>query len=350
MKDWENTLVLPSASIVEVIEILENLPCIKIVLVVEQNGCLMGTVTDGDIRRAILHDISLSSPIGDIMNTSPITGNIKDTEKKRQKIMKHHHIFFLPILDDCKKVVDISGVNACPVLEELDNLAILMVGGRGVRLQPLTDTCPKPLLKIGDKPIIERIIDYLKQFGFRRFILSVCYQSHMIEAYFGNGSRFGVEISYVTEKRQMGTAGALKLLPEIPNLPFLVMNGDILTKMSIRHLLDFHENSGCKATMCVCEQILKVPFGVVELNGQRIVAIEEKPQKKILVNAGIYVLEPQILNFVPSNVFYDMTTLFEEIISNGVSAAAFPIHEYWLDIGIPDNLQQAKTHFKNGCN
>jgi len=221
-----------------------------------------------------------------------------------------------------------------------------MAGGLGNRLRPLTEQCPKPLLKVGGKPLLENIVQGFAGYGFRKFYISVNYMAEMIETYFGDGSRFGVSISYIHEDNQLGTAGALGLLPEVPRDSFFVINGDLLTQINFSHLLDFHSQHHSLATMCIKEYHYQVPFGVVQVNGEKLSALDEKPVQTFFVNAGIYVLEPSILDFIPRNHYFDMTMLFDRIMKKGLKPRVFPIREYWLDIGQLEDYKKANGDFK----
>jgi NDP-sugar pyrophosphorylase family protein len=228
---------------------------------------------------------------------------------------------------------------------ERENWVVLMAGGLGTRLAPLTDNCPKPLLKVGNKPILETIIENFISHGFKRFYLSVNYKAEMIEEYFGDGSRWGAEIRYLREDKKMGTAGALGLIPEPLTQPFLVMNGDLLTKVNFSQLLNFHQEQNAHATMCVREYDFQVPYGVVSVDKHRIKSIEEKPVHRFFVNAGIYVLDPEAVSLIPADMPYDMTSLFEQMTANEREVIAFPVREYWLDIGHRDDFERAAGDF-----
>jgi len=220
-----------------------------------------------------------------------------------------------------------------------------MAGGLGSRLSPLTDYTPKPLLNMGGKPIIESIIEKLISYGFRRFYLSVNYKADMIKDYFGSGSGLGVQISYIKETQRMGTAGSLSLLPDIPNKPFITMNADLITDINFQDLINYHLEHKASATMCVKEYDFAVPYGVVKVNDHKIEGLDEKPNQKVFVNAGIYLFEPDILELIPRNVSIDMPSLFNKIIAGNKITAAFPIHEYWLDIGQMGDYQKANSDY-----
>lgn len=340
MKDFKNVLLIPETSIREAIRLID-LSDVQIVLVVDKDRRLLGTVTDGDVRRGILKGISLDDPVKKIMNSSPITRHANESRKFIISKMRAKKVRQLPVIDEDGRLVGLETYDELLAPKEKTNLVILMAGGLGERLRPLTEKCPKPMLKIGDKPILENILTNFIEYGFRRFFISVNYMADTIKSHFGNGFDWGVEIEYLHENHRLGTAGALSLIPENPSEPILVMNGDLMTKINFSQLLDFHSEQKAKATMCVREYDFQVPYGVVKLDHHTITAIEEKPVQRLFVNAGIYVLEPEVLNMIPKNIYFDMPTLFEEMISQRYETAAFPIREYWLDIGHLEDFERA---------
>jgi NDP-sugar pyrophosphorylase family protein len=232
------------------------------------------------------------------------------------------------------------------MMDRLENWAVLMLGGLGERLGSLTRDCPKPLLKVGNKPILETILEQLIDFGFYRFYFIVNYKAKMIKDYFGDGSKWGITIHYLQEKKKMGTAGGLKLISEKLSHPVFVMNGDLLTTLNFRKLLKFHAEMKAQATMCVRQCEIEIPYGVVQVKNQLLVDIVEKPFHQIFVSTGIYVLEPNVLDCIPENSFYDMPNLFQTLIAKNNNVAAFPLQEeYWVDIGKLDDLNRANAEF-----
>ncbi|MBF0461613.1 MAG: NTP transferase domain-containing protein, partial [Magnetococcales bacterium] len=226
-----------------------------------------------------------------------------------------------------------------------DNWVVLMAGGLGSRLGPLTEACPKPLLRVGPKPILEVILESFLEYGFKRFYVSVNYKKQMIQSHFGDGSAWGAEIRYLEEKERMGTAGSLSLLPERPAQPFFVMNGDLLTRIHFQHILDFHTKHQAQATLCVRRVEQTIPFGVVEMEQHRLVRIEEKPTHHYFVNAGIYVLEPTLLTLIPDQQYLDMPDLFRRAMAQGHATAAFPFLDYWVDIGQMGDYDRARQEY-----
>jgi len=344
MRDWEKVLLAPSTSIIRGMEVIDN-SSLQVALIVNDDKRLLGTVTDGDIRRGILRGVLLDEPIHKIMHTNPTVAHLEDKPEDLYALMKLKQLRQIPILDDHGRVISVEFYDFIALSSQLDNWVVLMAGGLGTRLQPLTDDCPKPLLEVGGRPILQTILESCIKHGFNRFYLSVNYKAKMVEDYFGNGSRWGVDIRYIREDKRMGTAGALSLLPERPTKPFLVMNGDLLTKVNFKQLLDFHLEHCAQATMCVRDYDFQVPYGVVKIQQHRLVDIEEKPAQKFFVNAGIYVLEPEVLDMIPKDEFYDMPSLFMKLVALHHETIVFPIREYWLDIGNKVDFEQAIGDF-----
>ena len=221
-----------------------------------------------------------------------------------------------------------------------------MVGGLGTRLRPLTQDTPKPMLKVGNKPILQTIVERFAEYGFVNITMCVNFNASIIRDYFSDGKEFGVNIDYVLEEKRMGTAGALSLLKERPSEPFFVMNGDLLTNVNFEHIFNYHILNKATATMCVREYDYEVPYGVVKMNDNKIIEIAEKPVQKFFVSAGIYMLSPEILDLIPKNEFYDMPALFEKLIKLSKNVISFPIREYWLDIGRMEEYQRANEEYK----
>ena len=344
MKPVHNIKINYSATIREALKIIDN-GTLQIALVVDENNILLGTLTDGDIRRGLLNNLSLDDSIDSIIFKTPMVATLSmSNEEIFEKALKYR-LHKIPVVDDTGSVIGIK------VIEELikpkikPNKVVLMVGGLGSRLRPLTNEIPKPMLKVGGKPILQTIIEKFCDHGFVNIVMCVNYKSEIIQDYFGDGSRFGVHIEYVFEKKRMGTAGALSLLKSIPTEPFFVMNGDLLTSVNFEHLLTYHMESDASATMCVREYDFQVPYGVVNISNGTIVSIEEKPVQKFFVSAGIYMLSPRVIEYIPKNQFFDMPTLFEVLIKNSKKALSFPIREYWLDIGRIEEYERANNEY-----
>lgn len=343
---WEKAKVSPDDTMRATLKKLDE-SALQIALIVDSKNKLLGVVTDGDIRRAILRNDSLEKRVAEIMITQPVTIHCNMPRRGILAMMQEKNLQNVPVVDEDNRVVDIVSLQKLMYKKRQENKVVLMVGGLGTRLKPLTNECPKPLLKIGNKPILETILENFIEAGFYQFYFAVNYKSDMIKTYFGDGSQFGVQISYLHEKKRMGTAGALGLLPETMKLPVIVMNGDILTKVDFGKLLDYHEEKAAWATMAVREYNYQIPYGVINFKAGKIIDIKEKPEQSCFVNAGIYVLSPQAIDKVDGKNFFDMPDLFNAIIGEGNPTAAFPICEYWLDIGKFDDFEKAQNDFES---
>lgn len=344
MKSIEKIKLKPDSSIKEAMIAIDD-GAMKIAVVVDEDEKLVGVLTDGDIRRGLIDGMTLSSPIESIIKTNPTVCYVNDSKDDILSKSLGKKIYHLPVLDAEMRVVGIEDVDSLLESQNRSNKVVLMVGGLGSRLRPLTENTPKPMLKVGNKPILETIINNFKQYGFKDIILSVNYKADIVKEYFKDGKEFGVNIEYVHETKRMGTAGALSLMRGKFDEPFFVMNGDLLTNVNFEHFLDFHYGSGSVATMAVREYEYQIPFGVVNQNEGEIVSIVEKPKQSYYVNAGIYILNPEVLDMIEDDVFYDMPTLFEDLIKSNKNPVSFPVHEYWLDIGQMNELKQARDEF-----
>lgn len=321
----------------------------RILLVVDESDRLLGTITDGDIRRYLLKHGNLEETVAKIMNNNPVTAHISNDQD--QLLMKMHSmgILHLPILDDHSRIVGLETFDTLFAKNTKDNWVIFMAGGLGKRLHPLTIDCPKPLIKVGGKPILEILLENFIKSGFKNYYFSVNYKADMIRQYFGSGERWGVHIHYIEENDALGTAGSLSLLPAIPDKPFFVMNADILTNINLSYLLEFHHEQTTKAhaTLCVRQYQNQIPFGLVHIDETThcVVDIEEKPTRNFFVNAGIYVLDPAVLQHLSFNSYCDMPHFLTHLVKQGMNVATFPIREYWLDIGHHENLAKAGTDY-----
>ncbi len=342
MVNLKSIIIGKNASVKETMEVIDK-GAKRIALVVE-NGKLIATVSDGDIRRALLDGYGIDNPIKQIMNNSPIVAFENETKEQILQKATSHKIYQIPIVDDNGELIDLKFVDELLSTKSYPNRVVLMAGGLGTRLRPLTNKVPKPLLKVGGKPIIQTIIENFSKQGFRDFILSVNYKAQMFEEYFGDGSKFGVKIEYVHEDKRMGTAGALSLMRDMLDRDFFVMNGDLLTNLDFTKLLEIHRQKEAKSTMCVREYSYQIPFGVIESEREKIVSIKEKPIYHYHVNSGIYILNPLVLKEIPDDTFYDMPTLFEKL-SYREEAYSYKIEDYWLDIGRVEEYQKAQDDY-----
>ncbi|WP_046004779.1 nucleotidyltransferase family protein [Pseudoalteromonas rubra] len=340
---WKNLIISPQTSIRDAMEVIDR-EALRVALVIADGDKLAGIVTDGDIRRGILSGVDLSDQVEKVMNSSPIVASEHNTSSELKEIMRNSSSLSLPIVDERGSLVGLKTLHEALEVEKKDNPIFIMAGGFGTRLRPLTDNCPKPMLKVGDKPMLETLIRHFKSFGFYNFYISTHYLPEVITEYFKSGEEFGVNITYVNEEEPLGTAGALSLLPDnLPNKPLIMINGDILTNMNFTKVLDFHESQKSDATMCVRDYEIKVPFGVIEGDGHVITDIVEKPTYRYFVNAGIYVISPDIVRSVPKNQYLDMPSLFQKKTEDSYRVLKFPIHEYWLDIGRHDDFKRAQN-------
>ena len=340
-----DALSLPSqATIREVVEVIDR-GAAQIALVTESDR-LIGIVTDGDVRRGLLRGESLDAPVTNIMRRNfrslPANATPEDAFALMQRETLHH----APALDESGKVLHLFLLKDLIKPQKLPNSVVIMAGGEGKRLRPLTHDCPKPMLQVAGKPLLEIILNQCLDSGFEHFYFAVNYLKEQIKSHFQDGSAWGARIQYLEENKPLGTAGALSLLPQRPAHPFLVLNGDVLTRVDYARLLRFHADNHSSATLCVREHSTQIPFGVVRMDDVKFVALEEKPVLTHYVNAGIYLLNPEVLDLVPKDAFFDMPQLLETVAQQGKTVSAFPIHEYWLDIGHPKTLEQAHGEWR----
>jgi len=322
-----------------------NSGAVKIALVVNDDNQLLGTLSDGDIRRGILRKKTLDDSIEDIYSRDPIIAYEYHSNEELLHLCSMNRISQIPIIGDDKQIINLFFLEE-ELSKEYENTVVLMVGGLGKRLRPLTENTPKPMLKVGGKPILQAIVEGFSKHGFTNITMCLGYKSNVIQDFFQDGSRFGVNIDYIIEDQRMGTAGALTLLKKKPNKSFFVMNGDLLTSVNFEKMLDFHELNNSKATMCVREYDIQLPYGVVTIKDENICSIKEKPIHNFYVNAGIYLLEPECIDLIPENEFFDMTSLFEQLIAEKNKTVSFPLQEYWLDIGNHSDFSKAQNDIK----
>lgn len=312
---------------------------LQIALVVDQSK-LIATVTDGDIRRAILSGAKLTESIARFANSNFSVVDSADSKSSVLSRMRQQNIHQMPVLNSDGELVGIYVLDDLVGTVRQDVDVVIMAGGQGMRLRPLTESCPKPLLKVGDKPILQIIIESLVKQGFTSVHISVNYLKEMIMEYFGDGSRFGIEINYLIETEPLGTAGALSLI-ESPKESTLVMNGDVLTRIDLVGLLNSHEAGQSPCTVCVRNYTVDIPFGVIGVENGLVNSIQEKPSMDYFVNTGIYVLNSSALELIPADQRLDMTSLMDKIIESDQQVAVFPVHEYWLDVGMHKEFAQA---------
>lgn len=337
---WRKALLPANATIKQAIHNLDESK-VQIALVVSESGILLGTITDGDIRRGLLRGLNLSSPIEAIVHRDALVVPPQMSREMIAHLMRANKIRQLPVVDEERRVVGLQEWDELMVPSQHPNLMVIMAGGQGTRLRPHTENCPKPLLQVCGKPMLEHIIERAKGEGFQHFVLAIHYLGHMIEDYFGDGSRWQVKIDYLRENSPLGTAGAIGLLNPRPQAPFMVSNGDVLTDIHYGELLDFHCRHGAVATMAVRLHEWQHPFGVVRTKGVDIIGFEEKPISRSHINAGIYVLEPEALNVLSAGEYCDMPTLFSRLQERAARTIVYPMHEPWLDVGRIDDYVAA---------
>jgi dTDP-glucose pyrophosphorylase len=345
MSDWTRAVVAPEATLREAISRIDQAG-FQLAIVLHPDGRLAGVLSDGDVRRAILRGCDLATPTAQVMNPHPTTAPAQSASEEILALMRRKVLRQVPLLDAAGRVVGIATLDELAGAVERSNWVVLMAGGLGSRLRPLTESCPKPMLPVGGKPILESILESFADQGFRNFFLSVNYLADSIRDHFGDGSPWGVRITYLSERKRLGTAGALSLLPDRPSDPLIVMNGDLLTRVRFDGLLHFHHEHGAAATMAVREYDFQVPYGVVRLDGSHVTAIDEKPVQRFFVNAGIYALSPAALEHVPADDFFDMPSLFQRVLATGGKVAAYPVREYWMDVGRLDEFERAQQEWR----
>lgn len=338
--NWENTLASPEATLREIIATLEN-GAMQIALIVDTDRRLLGTVTDGDVRRALLRGQDLNGFVTEAMFVSPMVVGTEIGRDMVLNLMKVNKIHQLPVVDEQQHVVGIHVWDEIISPAEYDNTVVIMAGGFGKRMQHHTENRPKPMLEVSGKPILEHILERAMADGFRKFIISLFYLPDVITDYFGDGSKWNCQISYVRETSPLGTAGALSLLDPKPDMPFIVTNGDLLSDIRYSEMLEFHNTNEATATMAVRQHEWQNPFGVVCTEGINITGFEEKPIHHSHVNAGIYILNPESLGVLIRDEICDMPTLFERLNKNDCSTIAYPMHEIWMDVGRPEDLAEA---------
>ena len=340
---WRQAILPGNATIREAIRNLDQI-AIRIVLVVNETNVLEGTVSDGDIRRGILKGLDLNSPITNVIHRNALVVPPEMERELVMQLMVVNKIQQIPVVDEEQHVIGLylwDEINKPP---SRPNLMVIMAGGMGKRMRPHTENCPKPMLPMSGKPMLENIIDHARLEGFNHFVLAIHYLGHMIEDYFGNGEDLGVKIDYLREETPLGTAGALGLLSPLPDAPFVVTNGDVITDIRYGEILDFHIQHTATATMAVRKHEWQHPFGVVQIQGVEIINFEEKPISRSHINAGVYVLDPSALSVLNSNEHCDMPTLFERQKALRRSTVAYPMYEPWLDVGRPDDLAATKLN------
>ncbi|MFS8541204.1 MAG: nucleotidyltransferase family protein, partial [Tissierellales bacterium] len=316
-------------------EVLEKLDigAKGIVLVVDRDKKLIGTITDGDVRRALLKGYSIDDNIDSIIHKNPICVLQGTDRQKIKDIFIKKAVKQIPVVNENGMVVDLIGINDILIPEGKENPVVIMAGGLGTRLKDLTKEVPKPMLKVGQDPILYHIINNFKRYGYNRFLISVNYKAKIIENYFQDGYAYGVKISYIREKERLGTAGGIKLAEEYLSKPFFVINGDIFTNLNVDNMMKYHLDNQFDMTIAVRKYVYQIPYGVIETKDNVVKNIKEKPEKEYLINGGIYCLNPEIVKLIPDGRYYEITDLINTCIYKGLKVGYYEIKEYWMDIG-----------------
>lgn len=343
-KKWEDCILDEKSNIWDAVRLIQG-NALQTALIVNEKRKLLGIITDGDIRRGLLDRVDFNSNVSRIMNSNPIVVT-RDMEMSQiRRIMREKVLHLIPVVNKDRIVIDLVFFTDVINGTSIDTPVVLMAGGLGSRLKELTRDCPKPLLNVGNKPILETILENFIEQGFVNFYLSVNYKSELIENYFGDGSRYGVRINYLHEDKALGTAGALYMLPDDVGHPVIIMNGDILTKVNFKKLIKHHIETKSVATMAVRKYKEKIPYGVIIADNGKIREIQEKPEKEYKVNAGIYILSREAIDIIPQNEFYNMTQLFEDLIKSDNIVSEYIVNDYWIDIGKIEDFEKANIDF-----
>lgn len=340
----ERVLLNPENSLLDTLRAIDD-SALEIALVVDTGRHLVGTVTDGDIRRGLLRGTPLDAPIKLLMNPKPVTAAVSTPDDELLFLMSQRSIKHLPLVDAQNRVMGLKRLQDLIAKRPRPNWAVVMAGGRGKRLGALTDTVPKPLLPVGDQPLLGTILRQIQRSGINTIFVTVQYRAEMIISYLRSLAIEGLDLHVIEERESLGTAGGLRLLPEVPQHPFLLMNGDLLTSVNLGNLFDYHTASGRRLTVCTREFNFQIPYGVLTMSGAALAGIEEKPAQKLVINAGIYVLEPDILRMLGGEGPIDMPDVIKHALQDPAGVGCFPLSEFWLDIGNPSEYQRAQAEY-----
>lgn len=335
----------PEATLLDAMGVIER-GGIELAFVVDSKNKVVGTLSDGDVRRAVLRGVPLTETgaVGKVCRRGFTSVGPEVGRAEVLDTMRVRNISQIPVLDSRGALVGLHLLHELLGAKERPNPVVIMAGGKGVRLRPLTEHIPKPMLTVAGRPILERIVLHLVGYGIREIYLSINYLGHVIENHFGDGTGFGCRIRYLREKQPLGTGGSLSLIPEAPDVPVLVMNGDLVTQADIGRILDFHEQGDYVATSCLRPYQVEVPFGVAEVRGDRLLAFREKPTEQMLINAGIYVLSPKALRMIPKRKEYPITQLFETCLAKKMPVGAHVLEGDWMDVGRHEELRKARGY------
>lgn len=328
----DKLLVYMECSIKQALEVLDA-GSKGIILIVDKEKKLIGTITDGDIRRAILKGMSIEESVGEVVHYNPIYVTQNMTREEIKDVFIKKAVKDIPIVDDDNRVIDLISINDILIPEGKENPVVIMAGGLGTRFKDLTKEIPKPMLKIGQDPILQHIINNFKQYGYNKIILSVNYKAEIIENYFQDGVAYGVKINYIKESKKLGTAGGISHAKSFINTPFFVINGDIFTNLNVENMMNFHIENKFDITVGTRRHSFQIPYGVIQTEQIEIKEIKEKPIIDYLINAGVYCLNPEIIDFIPENEYFEITDLIDQCIKKGLKVGSYEINEYWMDIG-----------------
>lgn len=350
MNNWKKIILNPNDTIQKAIKILDK-EALQLILIANKDKKLIGTVSDGDIRRALIKNLDMDTKLSKIMFTEPTYCHKDISEEKLLNLMKSKEVLQIPIVNKDLKILGLKTINNLIgnkniIPKKIDNPVLLMAGGFGKRLEPLTKKVPKPMIKITDKSLLEITLERLVDSGFFNFFISTHYKSEIITKYFGDGSKWGVNITYIKEKKPLGTAGSISLISKKLNKPLLVVNSDLVTKANFKDIIKFHSKKKSAATLCVRKYDFQLPYGVIETKNGNATKITEKPLQKFFVNAGIYILNHNVLKTLKVNKKIHMTDLLSNIIKNNMKVSIYPIYEYWIDVGKIENLKKAKKEME----
>lgn len=352
MVSMSDNLLSSTATLIDAISAIEATNK-RLAVVLSESKHVLGTLTDGDIRRYILQGHKLETLVTDAMNKNPIIAPVNTSDSTLREMLSSHNIRSLPLVDSENKYVrtlheiELGSIDKESINEKTFSAAVIMAGGEGSRLMPLTENMPKPMVEINGLPLLERQVRRLCNMSITQIYISVNYLSEVIKGYFGDGSKFGVDISYLHENKKLGTAGALSLLPNCDDLKsILVMNGDVLTTSDFINLFHFHEEHQSAITIGAVDYHVEIPYGVIQYDGAKVKSLLEKPSQHFFCNAGIYALSNTVLKKIPKNQFWNMTDLIEQCLTEEDVVSVFPVHEYWSDIGTPADLDKAREEFK----
>lgn len=341
---WRRILVGPEDSVERALEVLDRAG-LRLVIVVDAQQRLLGVATDGDFRRAILAHVPIDRPVRSIMNEDPTVMCLGSGRGAAMEAMSSLGINALPVIDEDRTVVGVETLQSLVAQPKRPNPVFIMAGGLGERLMPLTESCPKPMLRVGDKPVLQILMEHCINLGFANFFLSTHYLPELIRDHFKDGDDLGAAIKYVHEENPLGTAGALKLLPDKIEQPLIMMNGDILTKIDFNEMLMSHNAQEADITVAVRNYSVRIPYGVVRGDDTVVSEIEEKPLQTFLISTGIYVVSPCIIDLIDVDERIDMPDLLRRVMKNDGKVSKFPVHEYWLDIGQLPDFEQAQVDY-----